>query len=167
MQRKAPESVNLFATGMNGDEDLAQDIIMKGDKFHYQQGLADLAAAPVGAKPALAAARGEDPKEEPKKDDKKDAATADKDAKPAPADDKKDGKKDAKADAKDEKKDAKDEKKDGEEEEEKKEEAKAPQAPGEATWEEHNACKENEWEAGDGNCAFEAENLKLGRHNLL
>ena len=24
-----------FATGMNGDEDLGQDIIMKGDKFHY------------------------------------------------------------------------------------------------------------------------------------
>ena len=22
---------------MNGDEDLGQDIIMKGDKFHYQQ----------------------------------------------------------------------------------------------------------------------------------
>jgi hypothetical protein len=31
---------NLFATGMNGDEDLGQDIIMKGDKFHYQQDLA-------------------------------------------------------------------------------------------------------------------------------
>jgi len=27
----------LFATGMNGDEDLGQDIIMKGEKFHYQQ----------------------------------------------------------------------------------------------------------------------------------
>jgi len=25
----------LFATGMNGDEDLGQDITMKGDKFHY------------------------------------------------------------------------------------------------------------------------------------
>ena len=33
-----------FATGMNGDEDLGQDIIMKGDKFHYQQGLAQAAA---------------------------------------------------------------------------------------------------------------------------
>ena len=31
----APESVSLFATGMNGDEDLGQDIIMKGEKFHY------------------------------------------------------------------------------------------------------------------------------------
>ena len=30
---------------MNGDEDLGQDIIMKGDKFHYQQGLAQAAAA--------------------------------------------------------------------------------------------------------------------------
>ena len=26
-----------FATGMNGDEDLGQDIIMKGEKFHYTQ----------------------------------------------------------------------------------------------------------------------------------
>ena len=29
-----PNSV-LFATGMNGDEDLGQDITMKGQKFHY------------------------------------------------------------------------------------------------------------------------------------
>ena len=27
----------LFAVGMNGDEDLGQDITMKGQKFHYQQ----------------------------------------------------------------------------------------------------------------------------------
>ena len=27
----------LFATGMNGDEDLGQDIIMKGEPFHYNQ----------------------------------------------------------------------------------------------------------------------------------
>ena len=33
----APESSNLFATGMNGDEDLGEDITMKGDKFHYVQ----------------------------------------------------------------------------------------------------------------------------------
>ena len=26
-----------FATGMNGDEDMAEDITMKGDKFHYNQ----------------------------------------------------------------------------------------------------------------------------------
>jgi len=24
-----------FATGMNGDEDLGEDITMKGDKFHF------------------------------------------------------------------------------------------------------------------------------------
>ena len=35
--RRAPHSVSLFATGMNGDEDLAEDITMKGDKFHYIQ----------------------------------------------------------------------------------------------------------------------------------
>ena len=33
----APQSVNYFATGMNGDEDLGEDITMKGDKFHYMQ----------------------------------------------------------------------------------------------------------------------------------
>merc|ERR1719515_198560 len=27
----------LFATGMNGDEDLGEDIIMKGKPFHYDQ----------------------------------------------------------------------------------------------------------------------------------
>merc|ERR1711934_1185524 len=27
----------LFATGMNGDEDLGEDITMKGEKFHYNQ----------------------------------------------------------------------------------------------------------------------------------
>ena len=33
---------------MNGDEDLGQDIIMKGDKFHYQQtGLAQQQWVPV------------------------------------------------------------------------------------------------------------------------
>jgi hypothetical protein len=42
MERKAPKSINLFATGMNGDEDLGQDIIMKGDKFHYQQSLGEM-----------------------------------------------------------------------------------------------------------------------------
>ena len=36
-----------FASGMNGDEDLGQDIIMKGDKFHYQQGLAQQSWVPV------------------------------------------------------------------------------------------------------------------------
>jgi hypothetical protein len=32
-----PSDMQLFATGMNGDEDLAQDITMKGEKFHYAQ----------------------------------------------------------------------------------------------------------------------------------
>jgi hypothetical protein len=31
----SPPNNQLFATGMNGDEDLAQDIIMKGEPFHY------------------------------------------------------------------------------------------------------------------------------------
>ena len=39
----------LFATGMNGDEDLGQDITMKGDKFHYnQQGLVQFATGMNG-----------------------------------------------------------------------------------------------------------------------
>lgn len=32
-----PADSRLFATGMNGDEDLAEDIIMKGDPYHYHQ----------------------------------------------------------------------------------------------------------------------------------
>ena len=32
-----PTNIELFATGMNGDEDLGQDITMKGEKFHYNQ----------------------------------------------------------------------------------------------------------------------------------
>ena len=32
-----PENYNYFANGMNGDEDLGQDITMKGQKFHYGQ----------------------------------------------------------------------------------------------------------------------------------
>ena len=32
-----PCDAALFAVGMNGDEDLGQDIIMKGEKFHYNQ----------------------------------------------------------------------------------------------------------------------------------
>ena len=35
--RQAPRNINLFATGASGDEDLGQNIIMKGDKFHYNQ----------------------------------------------------------------------------------------------------------------------------------
>merc|ERR1712127_950692 len=33
----APANNELFATGMNGDEDLGEDITVKGDKFHFQQ----------------------------------------------------------------------------------------------------------------------------------
>ena len=179
MERKAPKSINLFATGMNGDEDLAQDIIMKGDKFHYSQNLGEMTIA-ESAKPVLAATRGDDAKDdkkEEKKAEKKDEKKGEKKAEKKDekkGEEKKDGEKkddkkeDKKEDGKEEKKDAKDakdEKKDGEEEEKKEEEKK--QSPGEATWEEHNDCKENEWEAGDGNCAFEAEDLKIGRHNLV
>ena len=37
-----PSDEELFATGMNGDEDLGQDITMKGEKFHYKQNMAQL-----------------------------------------------------------------------------------------------------------------------------
>lgn len=32
------EVMRRFATGMNGDEDLGEDIIMKGEPFHYAEG---------------------------------------------------------------------------------------------------------------------------------
>merc|ERR1719240_2166118 len=32
-----PANHELFATGMNGDEDLGEDIIMKGEPYHYNQ----------------------------------------------------------------------------------------------------------------------------------
>ena len=32
-----PENQELYATGMNGDEDLGEDIIMKGEPYHYHQ----------------------------------------------------------------------------------------------------------------------------------
>ena len=34
-----PSDEELFATGMNGDEDLGEDITMKGDKFHFAQNI--------------------------------------------------------------------------------------------------------------------------------
>ena len=43
-----PGNSQLFATGMNGDEDLGQDIIMKGDKFHYNQHLVQFATGMNG-----------------------------------------------------------------------------------------------------------------------
>jgi len=180
MKMRAPRSINLFATGANGDEDLGQDIIMKGDKYHYQQmgqvEISESANAPVNTAPVRA--RDDEKKEEPKKEEKKDEKKSEKkaekkdakgekkdekkaDAKDEKKDDKKeDAKADAKADAKEEKKDAKDDEKKEEEKEEKKE-----QKPGEATWEDHNDCKENEWEAADGNCAFEAEAVKIASHD--
>ena len=33
----SPPNHELFATGMNGDEDLGEDIIMKGEPYHYTQ----------------------------------------------------------------------------------------------------------------------------------
>ena len=43
-----PGNDKLFATGMNGDEDLGQDIIMKGDKFHYDQKMVQFATGMNG-----------------------------------------------------------------------------------------------------------------------
>ena len=182
MSRKAPKSINLFATGMNGDEDLGQDIIMKGDKFHYQQNLGEMTITEHVRGDEKKDEKKDDKKEEKKdekkgdekkaekKDEKKGDEKKDGEKKDDKKEEKKDDKKDEKADEKkDEKKeDGKDEKKDGEEkeEEEKKEEEKKT-GPGEATWEEHNDCKENEWEAPDGNCAFEGEAVKIKNHNYL
>ena len=45
-----PSDEELFATGMNGDEDLGEDITMKGDKFHYNQELAQISQVPTGDK---------------------------------------------------------------------------------------------------------------------
>ena len=46
-----PPDHMLFATGMNGDEDLGEDIIMKGKPFHYDQknatALAQTSESPV------------------------------------------------------------------------------------------------------------------------
>merc|ERR1719421_2484124 len=33
----SPPNHELFATGMNGDEDLGEDIIMKGEPYHYNR----------------------------------------------------------------------------------------------------------------------------------
>jgi len=45
-----PADAVYFATGMNGDEDLGQDIIMKGEKFHYNQALAQWTPVKVASK---------------------------------------------------------------------------------------------------------------------
>ena len=206
--RQAPRNINLFATGASGDEDLGQNIIMKGDKFHYNQfsQVEIEEGAPVPSK-GVRFIQSKEAKDEEKKEEKKADAKAEAkaEAKPeAKADAKAEAKADAKADAKaeakkeekkddakkeeekeekkeekkgaekkdDEKKeDKKEDKKEADDEEkkedgeEKKEVEKKDQKPGEATWEDHNGCKENEWEAADGNCAFEAENLHLNGNN--
>lgn len=38
---KQAEALMRFATGMNSDEDLGQDIIMKGEPYHYRKRLSD------------------------------------------------------------------------------------------------------------------------------
>merc|ERR1712195_397839 len=43
-----PCNSQLFATGMNGDEDLNQNIIMKGDKYHYNQNMSQFATGMNG-----------------------------------------------------------------------------------------------------------------------
>ena len=164
---------------MNGDEDLGQDIIMKGDKFHYQQNLGEMTITEYARGDEKKDEKKDDKKEE-KKDEKKDEKKAEKkdekkgdekkdaEKKDDKKEDKKDGEKkdEKKDDKKDEKADEKkDEKKEDDEEEKKEEEKKS--GPGEATWEEHNDCKENEWEAPDGNCAFEGEAVKIKNHNYL
>ena len=42
------QSMGQFATGMNGDEDLGQNIIMKGDKYHYNQSMGQFATGMNG-----------------------------------------------------------------------------------------------------------------------
>ena len=56
-----PSDVELFATGMNGDEDLGEDITMKGDKFHYvQQGWTPVKVESTGPLPACHGNNGPD-----------------------------------------------------------------------------------------------------------
>ena len=49
-----PSDAELFAVGMNGDEDLGQEITMKGQKFRYNQNLVQLTQAPFPQYEALA-----------------------------------------------------------------------------------------------------------------
>merc|ERR1712028_323821 len=82
-----PSDEELFATGMNGDEDLGEDITMKGDKFHFVQNV-QLSAEPAAEVAAPA-------KEEAAAPAKEAAAAPAKEAAAAPA------KEDAAAPAKD------------------------------------------------------------------
>lgn len=129
--RHAPKNINLFATGSSGDEDLGQNIIMKGDKFHYNQfGQVEIEESAQGA-PASKGVRfiQGDEKKDAKPEAKEDKKDAKDDEKKDAKDDKKEDKKDdKKEDKKDDKKEDDDEKKDGDEKkedgEEKKEEKK-------------------------------------------
>merc|ERR1711998_121449 len=126
--RKAPKSINLFATGMSVDEDLGQNIIMKGDKYHYNQfSQVEIVEGAEGA-PASKGVRfiQDDAKKEDKKDEKK-AEEKKEEKKDDKKEDKKDDKKEDKKDDKEEKKDdKKEEKKDDKKEggDEKKDEKK-------------------------------------------
>merc|ERR1719157_297890 len=55
-----PTNKKLFATGMNGDEDLGEDIIMKGKPFHYNQKLAQEAPEEGSAAEEKAEAKEDD-----------------------------------------------------------------------------------------------------------
>ena len=59
---------------MNGDEDLGQNIIMKGDKYHYNQQFSQMESTEGGApsKTGVRFLQGDEKKEE-KKEEKKDS----------------------------------------------------------------------------------------------
>ena len=80
--RRAPQSVSLFATGMNGDEDLGEDITMKGDKFHYLQ---QNVTTPADSKKITKKAKGDDDKKAPAAEEKKEEAAPKEEKKEAAA----------------------------------------------------------------------------------
>jgi len=80
-----PSDEELFATGMNGDEDLGEDITMKGDKFHFVQNV-QLSAEPAAEVAAPAKEAAAAPAKEAAAAPAKEAAAAPaKDAAAAPA----------------------------------------------------------------------------------
>merc|ERR1712046_232499 len=87
-----PAEYVQFATGMNGDEDLGEDITMKGDKFHFVQN-------PLSANAMIQIKDEAEAKKEAKKAEKaeaKKAEAAKKVADAAKAEAKKEGKKEGK-----------------------------------------------------------------------
>merc|ERR1711865_329462 len=70
-----PSDEELFATGMNGDEDLGEDITMKGDKFHFVQNV-QLSAEPAAEVAAPAKEAAAAPAKEAAAAPAKDAAAA-------------------------------------------------------------------------------------------